>query len=50
VLCGFDSALLDGFLIAATAELAMGGLPELVRELQAVTRETTEAIKVLAEV
>jgi hypothetical protein len=50
VLCGLDSGLLDVFLLGVTAELALGGLPELVRELQAVTRESVEAIQALAEV
>jgi hypothetical protein len=50
VLCGLDSGLLDVFLLGVTAELALGGLPELVRELQAVTRESVEALQALAEV
>lgn len=49
-LCGLDTAMLDGFLLAITAEMTLGGLDELVHELQAVVGETASAVRALAEV
>jgi hypothetical protein len=48
--CGLDPSMIgDAFGLLVTAEM-LTNFPELVRILQGVTRETTEAIKDLAEV
>ena len=48
--CRTNPSLIEGLLALVATEEVIRDLPTLVREMQAITRETTEAIKLIAQV